>query len=485
MVENSNIRPTAIEPGLADGITPQVEKPKLLPQFLRNLDKATHGRVSELLYRADTFFHGESGRERFSFKSALPRIGLATGAAFGANFLAPVVQERMIDRSSAIVHAAEMGFNIQNQISPEIPTSTTTENKPQYVLGFASLKSNLGTLMGDPLENERPNPENGDSLQKTTKGLSYYNKAENATTFTNGYQNWAQTDKGLVTWFGDSTKIPADAEAIDPPALAEQTPQVAGIAIAEPGNVTAPGEITEPTGEGEIVGGEIINTPLSFEQKVAIEREKHPVYTQFVEAAGTIIKAPASVDPKLLNIAQAKTEKLLSYRPDIRDKLVTLNIRRIIIPKNMQLTQLPEYMDKAGKLTTSGRKWEDTRGIASDGLRPSASGEENLKEDIGIGNYEHEEIHNMQLGFTPEDNRRLRELYIKYQEMGIFGDSYVVKNEDEFVAVFGQIYTGGTTDQIFARSSTNQVISTPDDILIKTPDVYQFLSSIFGSREGK
>ncbi|MCY3801632.1 MAG: YHYH domain-containing protein [Chloroflexi bacterium] len=80
--------------------------------------------------------------------------------------------------------------------------------EPEFMFGFAFLRSLLGDVMGDPLECEHANPENGDTLQQTTTGLSFYRKSTNTPTFTDGWNHWAWTTHGLVTWTGD---------AIDPP----------------------------------------------------------------------------------------------------------------------------------------------------------------------------------------------------------------------------------------------------------------------------
>jgi len=74
--------------------------------------------------------------------------------------------------------------------------------EPEYVLGFAFMKSQLGNTMGAPLECEHTNPENGDALQTTTTGLAFYRKATNTPTFTDGWLHWAWTADGLVTWTG-------------------------------------------------------------------------------------------------------------------------------------------------------------------------------------------------------------------------------------------------------------------------------------------
>lgn len=87
---------------------------------------------------------------------------------------------------------------------------------PQFRFGFAYLKSLLGNVMGEPLECEHYNAQNGDSLQQTTTGLAFYRKATNTPTFTDGWNHWAWSpgafpgNYGLVHWTG---------QAIDPPGV--------------------------------------------------------------------------------------------------------------------------------------------------------------------------------------------------------------------------------------------------------------------------
>ncbi len=87
---------------------------------------------------------------------------------------------------------------------------------PQFVLGFANLKAQLGSVMGEPVECEHPNNANGDTLQKTSTGLAYWRKSTNTPTFTDGYRHWAITSSGLVSWVGASP---------DPPSLAVPQPR--------------------------------------------------------------------------------------------------------------------------------------------------------------------------------------------------------------------------------------------------------------------
>ena len=102
---------------------------------------------------------------------------------------------------------------------------------PRFVLGFATLKEQLGPLMGEPVECEHPNNANGDTLQTTTTGLAYYRKATNTPTFTDGFRHWASTVVGLVYWEGPSA---------DPPSAALSAPSTSPPAAAPPIGATPP-----------------------------------------------------------------------------------------------------------------------------------------------------------------------------------------------------------------------------------------------------
>ncbi len=72
----------------------------------------------------------------------------------------------------------------------------------KFVLGFATLKALIDEVegpdtVGQCLENERFNPENGDALQRTTGGLMVWHKADNWTGFTDGYRTWINGPYGL------------------------------------------------------------------------------------------------------------------------------------------------------------------------------------------------------------------------------------------------------------------------------------------------
>jgi hypothetical protein len=135
-------------------------------------------------------------------------------------------------------------------------------NEPvlQYVLGFAFFKTQMGPLMGDPVELEHGNPDNCDTQQLTTTGLAYWRCASNLLSFAafpDGQVHWAAVDQGLMEWVGDADP-PPDAPVIqaaqqggnpDRPATAcLAAAQVPSLMCSMDDNPTALGTITE-TGE--------------------------------------------------------------------------------------------------------------------------------------------------------------------------------------------------------------------------------------------
>ncbi|MCL4532416.1 MAG: hypothetical protein M1582_04390, partial [Actinobacteria bacterium] len=75
--------------------------------------------------------------------------------------------------------------------------STFAQAQPQFVLGFKTLANMIPSIVGQPLENEHFDPVNGDALQRTTRGLLVWRKADNWTAFTDGTNTWLNGPYGL------------------------------------------------------------------------------------------------------------------------------------------------------------------------------------------------------------------------------------------------------------------------------------------------
>lgn len=61
------------------------------------------------------------------------------------------------------------------------------------------LRAAISDTVGECIENERTNPENGDTLQRTTGGLMVWRKTDRITAFTDGNRTWALGPRGVET----------------------------------------------------------------------------------------------------------------------------------------------------------------------------------------------------------------------------------------------------------------------------------------------
>ena len=78
-----------------------------------------------------------------------------------------------------------------------VATPVSSASTCQFVLGFRTLHDLVPDVVGDCLVEEHHNPDNGDGLQETTRGLLVWRKADNFTAFTNGYRSWVNGPNGL------------------------------------------------------------------------------------------------------------------------------------------------------------------------------------------------------------------------------------------------------------------------------------------------
>ena len=67
----------------------------------------------------------------------------------------------------------------------------------RFTLGFKALHDLAPVVVGECLEDEHHNPENGDALQKTTGGLLVWRKRDNFTAFTDGHRSWVAGPYGV------------------------------------------------------------------------------------------------------------------------------------------------------------------------------------------------------------------------------------------------------------------------------------------------
>jgi hypothetical protein len=113
------------------------------------------------------------------------------------------------------------------QPSPTSPAAAPSAPPAGWVYGFHALREFLGDRMG-----ERAGPEwdagDGDRNQiTTTGGMAYWRSSTNIAAFTDGYQHWAVTDRGIELWLGSSIDPGEDAVVVkekESPTLTAQSP---------------------------------------------------------------------------------------------------------------------------------------------------------------------------------------------------------------------------------------------------------------------
>ena len=85
--------------------------------------------------------------------------------------------------------------------APFSPQAVAAQPAPcRFVLGFAELRDLIGPdIVGECLEDQW-STEGGDAVQRTTKGVMGWRRADNLTGFTDGWTVWVNSPQGLQTW---------------------------------------------------------------------------------------------------------------------------------------------------------------------------------------------------------------------------------------------------------------------------------------------
>ncbi len=101
-----------------------------------------------------------------------------------------------------------------------LPSASAQAVDPSFALGFKALADQIPNEAGQPTEKEHYGA-NGDSLQRTTKGLMVWRKADNWTAFTNGSWTWINGPYGVQRRSNDTRfeweTIPVPSSPTPPP----------------------------------------------------------------------------------------------------------------------------------------------------------------------------------------------------------------------------------------------------------------------------
>ncbi len=72
-----------------------------------------------------------------------------------------------------------------------------TASAADFQLGFKVIHDQIPAIVGNAVDDESHNPQNGDGLQHSTGGLLVWRKADNWTAFTDGFRTWVNGPNGL------------------------------------------------------------------------------------------------------------------------------------------------------------------------------------------------------------------------------------------------------------------------------------------------
>ena len=98
------------------------------------------------------------------------------------------------------------------------PSLAGAQPRCAFTLGFKALHDLIPRTVGDCLEDEHHNPDNGDGLQQTSGGLLVWRKADNWTAFTDGSTTWLNGPQGLQSRPNAGPPFPWEGQAPTPAA---------------------------------------------------------------------------------------------------------------------------------------------------------------------------------------------------------------------------------------------------------------------------
>lgn len=99
-------------------------------------------------------------------------------------------------------------LSLREPLSASLAPWCLPDQTPSFSFGFADLASELGPVVGKPVECEHGAPASSDTLQRTTTGLLLYQWCVNASTFTLGDDHWTMLESGTVVHWTASDRPP-------------------------------------------------------------------------------------------------------------------------------------------------------------------------------------------------------------------------------------------------------------------------------------
>jgi xylan 1,4-beta-xylosidase len=219
----------------------------------------------------------------------------------------------------------------------------------------------------------------------------------------------------------------------------------------------------------------------SVPQAVREKFDLAPFYQKFLDAGGLPILSSAKVSDAALLEAAHLIDQMLAAREDVRQEMVGRRVRIVVMAPTEMTTDVPEqsHMDS--------EYWDRrARGL---GGRICSCGEENLlnlpddrysNENILIHEFAHT-IHNYGLRrLDPEFNRRLKDIYDRSLEKGLWKDTYAATNAEEFWAEGVQSYFDCNAPH---RRRVHNEVNTREELKEYDPELFALIDESFKGPE--
>jgi hypothetical protein len=140
------------------------------------------------------------------------------------------------------------------------PEPAVAQTPCVFTLGFRTLYEMIPQIAGPCIENEWHNAENGDGLQRTTRGLMVWRKIDNWTAFTDGHMTWINGPVGL------QARLNTERFIWEP--------------VAAPVPAPPPEPTTSGTASGGTSGGGTTSAPANAAPTISIDVDPDRVYAK-------------------------------------------------------------------------------------------------------------------------------------------------------------------------------------------------------------
>lgn len=240
------------------------------------------------------------------------------------------------------------------------------------------------------------------------------------------------------------------------------------------------GANSEPNAVGSLEEP-VIAPPESVVQKYRLD----PFYKKYLDADGIAVTSSEKVADAALYEVRYLIGHALQNRPDILKSMSEDNVRIIIIGADEKVSQVPEYY--LADPREADRQNRRVRGYG--GMPLTSCGEENLLnydgdryhgENIFLHEFAHC-IHAVMRQLDPEFQAKLRHLYSKAKEKGLWGKTYAGTNPSEYWAEGVQDYWDCNRQSKGQQADgVHNHVNTKEELKEYDPQLFEFIDQTLG-----